>query len=93
MFYNGYQSCRRKKIKEHLVARVGVNSLMNFINISYDPNNWRLFMDFSKLSLKTVLLHNGNFLLSILIGHSVDVKETYADAKLLLVLIKYRDHK
>ena len=88
MFYNGYQSCRRKKIKEHLVARVGVNSLMNFMNISYDPNNWKLSIDSSKLSLKTVLLHNGNLLPFIPIGHFIHIKETYANVKLLLALIK-----
>ena len=93
VFYIGYQSYRRKKNKKHAVAHVGVNSLMNFINISYDPNNWRLFIHSSKLSLKTVLLYNGTLLLSISIGHFVNVKETYANAKLLLVLIKFKNHK
>ncbi|GFT46791.1 hypothetical protein TNCV_1317251 [Trichonephila clavipes] len=48
--------------------------MMNLMNISYDLNNWRLFIDFSKLSLKAVLLHNGNILPSIPIGHYEDHK-------------------
>ena len=51
------------------------------------------FIDSSELSLKTVLPHNGNLLPSITIGHSVHVKETYANVKLILVLVKYEDHK
>ncbi|GFR22344.1 uncharacterized protein TNCT_690071 [Trichonephila clavata] len=65
--------------KGHVVACIDVNGLMNFMNLSCGPNNWRLFIDSSKLSLKAVLLHNGNLLPSIPIGHSVLVKETYAN--------------
>ncbi|GFT28635.1 uncharacterized protein TNCV_4832171 [Trichonephila clavipes] len=79
--------------KEHAVACIDVNVLMNFMSISYNPYNWRLLKDSSKLSLKAVLLHNDNLLPSIPIGHSVHVKETYANVKLLLKLIKYEDHK
>ncbi|GFQ66276.1 hypothetical protein TNCT_567321 [Trichonephila clavata] len=42
--------------KEHRIACIDVNGLMNFMNISYDLNKWRLFIDSSKLSLKVVLL-------------------------------------
>ncbi|GFR26544.1 uncharacterized protein TNCT_554851 [Trichonephila clavata] len=61
--------------KEQVVACIDVNDLMNFMNISYDPNNWRLFLDSSEFSLKTLLLHNGSLLLSIPNGHSVQVKK------------------
>ena len=93
VFYNRYQSYRRKKVKEYVVARVGVNGLMNFMNISYDPNNYRLFIDSSELSLKTFIPYNDNLFLSIPNGHFVHVKENYANVKLILVLIKYEDHK
>jgi len=36
-----------------------VDGLMNALGIKHDPQEW-LFIDSSKLSLKTVLLHNGN---------------------------------
>ena len=36
----------------------------------YCADDWRLFIDSSKKSLKCVLLHNGNKYASIPIGHS-----------------------
>ncbi|GFX08762.1 uncharacterized protein TNCV_4227821 [Trichonephila clavipes] len=66
---------------------------MNFMNISHDPNNGRSYTDSFKLSLKAVLLHNGNILPFIPIGHSVHVMETDANVKLHLELIKDEDYK
>ena len=40
----------------------------------YKPEEWRLFIDSLKRSLKCVLLHNGNKFGSIPIGHSVTLK-------------------
>ncbi|GFQ73097.1 uncharacterized protein TNCT_321491 [Trichonephila clavata] len=79
--------------KEHVVACIGVNILMNFMNISYDRNNWRLFIDSFKLNLKAVLLPNGKLFPSISINNSVHMKKTYANIKLLLELIKFENHK
>ena len=59
---------------------------------SYTPSEWRLFIDSSKRSLKCVLLHNGNKLASIPIGHSVQMKETYENMKIILDRIKYAEH-
>ncbi|GFY76915.1 uncharacterized protein TNIN_131441 [Trichonephila inaurata madagascariensis] len=81
------------KKKEHGVGYIDVNGLMKFMNISNDSNNWKFFIDSSKLSLKVVLLHEDNLLPSIPIGHSVHEKETDANVKLLLELIKYEDHE
>ena len=36
-----------------------------------NPNDWQLFLDSSKRSLKRVLLHNGNVYRAVPIGHSV----------------------
>ena len=47
---------------------------------SYIPLEWRLFIDNSK-SMKYVLLHNGNKLAFIPIGHSIQMKETYENIK------------
>jgi hypothetical protein len=47
----------------------------------------------SKLSLKAVLLHNGNALPSIPIGHSVHNKESYKNMKILMEAINYNKFK
>jgi hypothetical protein len=41
----------------------------------YQPNDWRLFLDSCKRSLKCVLLHNGNKYGSISIARSITMKE------------------
>ena len=70
-----------------------IDGLMAALRITYDPNGWRLFIDSSKTSLKAVLLHNGNVLLSIPVGHAVHMKETYDNMKQLLRCIKYEQHQ
>ena len=67
-----------------LLAKLGVND--------YNPEEWRLFIDSSKYSLKVVLLHNGNVLGSIPVAHSTKLKETYDAVKLVLLKIKYDEH-
>ena len=57
---------------------------MNALGIKYGPQEWRLFTDPSKLSLKAVLLHNGKQHPSIPVGHAVHIKETYENLKQLL---------
>lgn len=59
----------------------------------YKSAEWRLFIDSSKVSLKCVLLHNGNKFASFPIGHSVQLKESYSTMKLVLAKVKYEDHK
>ena len=66
---------------------------MKGLKLEHDPIEWRLFIDSSKLSLKAVLLHNGNRLHSIPVGHAVHMKETYANMTALLDSIKYAEHK
>lgn len=66
--------------------------LMQKFEIDYNPNDWRLFIDSSKTSLKVVLLHNGNRYAPIPIGHSVHLKEKYDNLELILNKIKYKDH-
>lgn len=60
---------------------------------AYHSSEWRLFIDSSKRSLKCVLLHNGNIYGSIPIGHSVTLKEKYANIKVVLERLKYHDHE
>lgn len=70
-----------------------IPGLMVELNLPYTPDKWRLFIDSSKTSLKAVLLYNGNEHPSVPIAHSVNMKETYDNLKMLLRCIKYEDHK
>jgi len=56
---------------------------MEHLNGSYDPHNWRLFIDNGKGMFKAVLVHNGNIKPSVPLAHT---------AKLLLDLIQYTAH-
>ena len=56
-------------------------------------NDWRLFIDSSKRSLKCVLIRNGNQYGSIPIGHSVTLKENYENIKIVLERLKYCVHQ
>ena len=49
----------------------------NTLGIEHRPDEWRLFIDLSKLSLKAVLLHNGNKLPSVPIARAMHMKESY----------------
>jgi len=58
------------KMERGLVACTDIDGLMQTFNINHSHLDWRLFIDLSKLSLKAFLLHNGNTLPSIPVGHS-----------------------
>jgi hypothetical protein len=70
-----------------------VIGLMNEFGCHYDPEEWRLFIDASKVSLKAVLLFNNNSKPSVPIAHAVEEKETHETMRTLLTLIKYEEHK
>ena len=62
-----------------------VCGLMEDLQLQHAPDQWRrLFLDSSKLSLKAVLLHNGNNLPLLPPAHAVHMKETYASIQELL---------
>ena len=58
----------------------------------YNPNDWRLFLDSSKGSLKYVLLHNGNVYAAVPVGHSVCLRKEHYDIKTVIGLLKYYEH-
>ncbi|UYV66554.1 hypothetical protein LAZ67_4002056 [Cordylochernes scorpioides] len=66
-----------------------VVSLMEALGHDHDTEEWRLFIDSSKISMKAVLLHNGNKSPSVPIAHASNMKETYENMKLLLKKIEY----
>jgi len=81
------------KMERGLVACTDIDGLMQTLNINHIPLDWRLFIDSSKLSLKAVLLHNGNTLHFIPVGHSVHNKESHENIKILMEAINYDKFK
>ena len=69
-----------------------INGLMQQLGCLYDAEQWRLFIDSNKTSIKAVLLHNGNDKPSIPVAHGTGLNETYESMELLLRLIKYKEH-
>ncbi|GBM62936.1 hypothetical protein AVEN_261992-1 [Araneus ventricosus] len=69
------------KKEESLVFCSDIDGLLKELRIAHEPNEWRLFIDDSKLSLKVVLLNNGNELPFIPVAHAVYMKETYHNLK------------
>jgi len=59
----------------------------------YNPDQWCLFIDSSNMSLKLVLLHNGNRFPSIPLVHAANMKESYESMKLMLGKITYDEFK
>jgi len=55
--------------------------MMQKLGYSHRSEEWRLFIDLSKLSLKAVLLHNVNTLPSISVGYAAHMNETYENMK------------
>ena len=76
-----------------LVACTDIDGLMQTLNINHNHLDWRLFINSFKLNLKTVLLHNGNTLPAIPVGHSMQNKLSYEDVKILMEAINYDKSK
>ena len=71
-------------MKGGLVHCTDVNGIMQEFGYSHRPEERRLFIDLSKLSLKAVLVHNKNILLSIPVGYAANMKKIYENLKQLL---------
>jgi len=67
----------------------GVCSVMEVLDREYNPDQWRLFIDSSKVRLKVVILHNGNRFHTVPLAYAVKMKESYESMKLLCGKIKY----
>ena len=76
-----------------LVACKDGNGLFKALNMSHCSDEWRLFIYSLKVSLKSVLLHNGNVLPSIPVTHAFGIKESYDSMKQILQYIKYVTYK
>ena len=81
------------KEEKQLVYCDIVSGLFGELSIpSYNAEEWRLFLNSSKRSLKCVLLHNGNKYGTVPIGHSTVLKEQQNDIKTVMDLLKYHQH-
>ena len=78
---------------DNLVYCNDVNALLQALGQQHKPEEWRLFIDASKLSLKAVLLHNGNEYPSVPLAYGAYMKESYESMKLLLNTINYNKYK
>ena len=66
---------------------------MEVLGHEYNPDQWRLFSESSKVSLKVVLFHNGKRFHSVLLAYATNMKESYESMKLLLGKINYDEFK
>jgi len=94
-FYRG----RHEEFKDFISLKDGaaffndVCSVMEVLGHEYNPDQWRLFIDSSKVSFKLVLLHNGNRFPSIPLAHAANMKESYESMMLLVGNIKCDEFK
>lgn len=94
-----YYRDRHKRFAKYYLKKDNISYCHNITGLfkefgeAYDPIEWRLFIDSSKLSLKAVLLHQGNRKPSIPLAHAVNTKESYESMAILLNLINYKQHE
>ena len=79
------------QFNDSMVYCCDINGLFEALSQSLEISEWRLFIDSSKVSLKAVLLDNGNLKPSIPVAHSVIMKENYVSMRELMGVIKYND--
>jgi len=70
-----------------------VCSIMEVLDHEFNADQWHLYTESSKVSLKAVLLHNGNKFLPGPLAHAANMKEIYESIKPLLGKIKYDELK
>ena len=81
------------KVEGPLCYCQDIEELFQTLGIVHIVNEWRLFIDSSKRSLKAVLLHIGNKKPSIPIAHFAQLKESYDSIEILLNAIHYSDYQ
>jgi len=78
---------RHEEFKDFFSQEDGVvfcNDVCSVMEVlGHDPDQWRLFFDSSKVTLKLVLFNKENRLPSVLLTHAANMKEIYESMKLL----------
>jgi len=70
-----------------------IGGLMDAKHMRHSPEQWLLFIDASKTSLKAVLSHHGNKLPSIPLAYAPSTKETYTAITNILVEVDYKEYQ
>ena len=70
-----------------------IDGLMDAMHMRHSPEQWRLFIDASKTSLKAVLLHNGNKLPSIPVAYAPSINTTYTTINNIVVKVDYKKYQ
>lgn len=71
-----------------------IEGLMNEMNIDrYEPEKWRIFIDSSKTSLKTVLLYENSTIKPVPILYAKNRTETYETMEWILRTVDYDRHQ
>lgn len=76
-------------IKDKICYCKNIPMLFTELKEHFDQNEWRLFIDGSKSSIKTVLLHIGNQKPSVPVAFAIWLKEEYKTMEEILELIQY----
>jgi len=69
------------------------DGLFGAVGHVHNSEEWQLFIDSSKSSLRAVLLHNGNIYPSVPLAYSVHMKETHGSMHILFNCNNYDKHK
>ena len=91
--FSAFEECFSENHTTEIVYCNDSHRLFERIGLIYAPEDWRMFIDSSKKSLKVVLLHNGNKFPSVPIAYSRNTKETYEKLNQILKLLQYNQHK
>ncbi|KAJ8665900.1 hypothetical protein QAD02_007562 [Eretmocerus hayati] len=73
--------------------RHDVKGLFSELEYEHSPDEWRLFIDSNKTSLKGVLLHNGNEKSPMPLYYGPQVKECYENVKIFLNKVNYEEYR
>lgn len=80
------------KTESELTYCPDINNLMQKMDIEYNRDDWRLFIDASASGLKAALLHIDNLHFPVPVAYSRTLKETHDSMKLILTKIRYAEH-
>lgn len=83
--------CNFSQSDPRVCASNDVNGLILKLDI-HNTEKQCLFVFAPKMSVNTVLLHNGNKFLSIPVAHAVPIKESYENVCHTLEALKYENH-
>jgi hypothetical protein len=89
---NASNHCRHFFKDGELVYYNNVDGLLQKLGSTHNPEEWRLFVHWSKYSFKTVQQHIG-INPSIPFAHSVHIKDTYENLDLLLKATSYSKYR